>query len=142
MAGRIAGIVVGALAPLVALAAPTLAQDETIEEAKTAARAWLLLQDHHDFDTSWKTAGEPLRAAVTQKEWTAKWSVTLGPLGSVGSRGLRSAEYMTTLPGSPKGEYVVLKFDTAFANKQSAVETVVLRKEPDGLWRVSGYYIR
>jgi hypothetical protein len=142
MKGRIAGIVVGALAPLVVLAGPAPAQDGAIEEAKTAARAWLLLQDRHDFDASWKTAGEPLRAAVAQKEWTAKWSVTLGPLGSVGSRGLKSAEYTTTLPGSPDGEYVVLKFDTAFANKQATVETVILRKEPDGLWRVSGYYLR
>jgi hypothetical protein len=142
MGGRIAGIVVGALAPLVVLAGPALAQDEAIEEAKTAARAWLLLQDRHDFDASWKSAGEPLRAAVAQKEWTAKWSVTLGPLGGVGSRGLKSAEYATTLPGSPEGDYVVLKYDTAFENKQTAVETLILKKEPDGLWRVSGYFIR
>lgn len=141
MRGRIAGVV-GALALLPALTGTTPAQDEAVEEAKTAARAWLVLHDRHDFDASWKTAGEMLRAAVVQKEWTARWSVTLGPLGTVGSRGVKSAEYTTTMPGSPDGEYVVLKFDTEFENKQAAVETVILRKEPDGLWRVSGYYIR
>jgi hypothetical protein len=145
MKRRIAGVV-GALALLSVLAGPSWAQNEAIEqaigEAKTSARAWLVLLDRHDFDKSWEKAGEAIRAAVSQKEWTAKLSVTLGPLGKVGSRGVKSAEYATTLPGAPDGEYVVLKYDTGFENKQAAVETVVLGKEPDGLWRVSGYFIR
>jgi hypothetical protein len=141
MGRRITGIV-GALALLPVLAGPARAQDEAIEEAKTSARAWLILLDKQDFDQSWKTAGELLRAAVAQKEWTAKLSVTMGPLGPVASRGVKSAEYAITMPGAPDGEYVVLKFDTAFEKKQAAVETMVLRKEPDGLWRVSGYFIR
>jgi hypothetical protein len=44
--------------------------------------------------------------------------------------------------GAPDGEYVVLKFDTAFETKQTAVETVILMKESDGLWRVGGFNIR
>lgn len=30
----------------------------------------------------------------------------------------------------------------AFANKAAAAETVNLMKEPDGAWRVIGYFIR
>jgi hypothetical protein len=40
------------------------------------------------------------------------------------------------------GRYVVVQYDTAFANRASAVETVVAAAEPDGAWRVSGYSIQ
>jgi hypothetical protein len=33
-------------------------------------------------------------------------------------------------------------FRSSFSNKQSAVETVTPMLDPDGTWRVSGYYIR
>ena len=133
--------IVAAMMLLVGAAGAAGPQDEAIEEAKTSARAWLALHDGQEFDESWDAAGELLQAAVTQKEWTAKWSVTMAPLGKVVSRGVKSAEYATTMPGAPDGEYVILQFDTAFETRQTAVETLYVRKEPDGLWRVSGYFI-
>ena len=72
-------------------------QDAAVEEAKTSARAWLVLHDGREFDQSWEAAGDLLQVAVTQKEWTAKWSVTMAPLGKVVSRGVKSAEYATDL---------------------------------------------
>jgi Protein of unknown function (DUF4019) len=36
----------------------------------------------------------------------------------------------------------VIQFDTAFENKASAVETVTPMLDTDGVWRVSGYFIR
>jgi hypothetical protein len=116
--------------------------DEAKDEARTAAREWLARLDAQDYDETWKTAGELLKAAVGQEEWSAKLSVTLGPLGKVDSRGVRSSEYSTTMPGAPDGEYVVVKFDTSFENKQTAQETMVLKREPDGAWKVSGSFIR
>ena len=132
MARRIV-TVVGTLGLLLGLADSVRADAESIEQATTAAQ---------EFDESWRLAGELLKVAVAQEEWTAKLSVTLGPLGKKTSRGVRSSEYSTTMPGAPDGEYVLLQFDTSFENKQSAVETVVMTKESDGLWRTSGYYIR
>ena len=49
---------------------------------------------------------------------------------------------MTELPGAPDGEYVVFQFDTQFERKRAAVETVTPMCDPDGSWRVSGYFIR
>ena len=49
---------------------------------------------------------------------------------------------MTELPGAPDGEYVVFQFDTQFERKRAAVETVTPMRDPDGSWRVSGYFIR
>ncbi len=141
MARRISSVV-GAVALLLGLAGSARADAESIEQATTAAQAWLGLLDGQEFDESWKMAGKLLKGAVAQEEWTAKLSVTLGPLGRKTSRGVKSSEYSTTMSGAPDGEYVLIQFDTSFENKQSAVETVVMMKESDGLWRVSGYFIR
>ncbi len=49
---------------------------------------------------------------------------------------------MTSLPGAPDGEYVVIQIQTSFENKKSAVETITPMLDKDGRWRVSGYQIR
>ncbi|MDJ0589504.1 MAG: DUF4019 domain-containing protein [Pleurocapsa sp. MO_226.B13] len=64
------------------------------------------------------------------------------PLGQTVSRSLKSKQYHTSLPGVPDGEYVVIQFNTSFEHKKSAVETVTPMKDPDGKWRVCGYYIK
>jgi len=134
----------GALALLPGAGASALAQDEAKAEAeaRTSAQAWLALLDDQQYAETWAQAGAILQGAVSQDEWTRKLSVTLGPLGKVKSRSVRSTEYSTTMPGVPDGEYVVVIYDTEFQKKQTAVETVPLMKEDDGMWRVSGYWIR
>jgi ribosomal protein S17E len=42
----------------------------------------------------------------------------------------------------PDGKYVVIKYDTSFENKKSAVETVTPMLDKDGKWRVAGYFIK
>jgi hypothetical protein len=64
------------------------------------------------------------------------------PLGAVKSRSLKSAAFSHNPPGAPAGDYVMLQYDTQFANKGKAVETVVPMRTPDGSWKVSGYFIR
>ena len=64
------------------------------------------------------------------------------PLGKLVSRKLKSREYAEKMPGAPDGRYVVVQYDTVFENKASAVETVTPMADPDGVWRVAGYFIR
>ena len=140
MMPRISRLVTGLV--LAVGVASGLAQDEAEVEARASANRWLALQDGHQYDETWKQADELLRAAVSQDEWSRKWSVTRGPLGQVKSRGVRSAEYTTAMPGAPEGEDVVAEFDTVFENDQTAVENMVMKKQSDGSWRVAGYRIR
>ena len=49
---------------------------------------------------------------------------------------------MTELPGAPDGHYVLLQFETVFANKKSTIETVTFMLEKDGKWKAAGYYIK
>jgi hypothetical protein len=58
------------------------------------------------------------------------------------SRTLKSRQYAASLPGAPDGKYVVIQYDSVFENKKGAVETVTPMLDPDGTWRVSGYFIK
>jgi len=64
------------------------------------------------------------------------------PLGKVMNRGVIKKKYMTSVPGAPDGEYVVIQYSANFENKKNAIETVTPMKDTDGEWRVSGYYIK
>ncbi len=79
---------------------------------------------------------------MTEEKWDQTLKAVRNPLGKVVSREVQSTTYRTSLPGAPKGEYVVIQFKTSFVNKRSAIETVTPMFEKDGSWRVSGYYIQ
>jgi hypothetical protein len=46
------------------------------------------------------------------------------------------------LPGAPPGEYVVIVYASAFENRPAAQETVNPMRDKDGVWRVSGYFVK
>jgi hypothetical protein len=112
------------------------------KSAQSAAEAWLALVDAGNYPQSWSDAAGYFKKAIDQPGWQKALDATRTPLGKMLSRTLKSAKYATSLPGAPDGEYVVIQFDTSFEKKQSAVETVTPMKEPDGTWRVSGYFIK
>ena len=110
--------------------------------ALKSAEQWLTLVDAGNYAESWKTAAAYFQTAVSQDQWEHTIVAVRKPLGDLVSRRLKSAQYTKSLPGAPDGEYVVLRFDTSFANKKAAVETVTPMLDPDGQWKVSGYYIK
>ncbi len=111
------------------------------EEAQKAAEKWLALTDAGKSVESWEISAGYFKKAVPKEKWEASLEAVRKPLGELVSRKLKSAKYAKTLPGAPDGEYVVLKFDTSFANKKVAVETVTPMLDKDGKWRVSGYFV-
>jgi hypothetical protein len=117
------------------------AQDKT-QAAEAAASSWLNLVDSGHYAESWKDASSLFKAAVSEDQWEQQLRGVRTPLGALISRRLQSAQYTTHLPGAPDGEYLVIQYDTSFADKKSAVETVTPMLDKDGRWRVSGYFIR
>jgi len=79
---------------------------------------------------------------VKQEQWEQSLQTVRKPLGKSISRQVKTKTYKTSLPGAPDGEYVVIQFETSFENKKSAIETVTPMMDKDGMWRVSGYFIR
>lgn len=110
--------------------------------AQTAAEVWLGLVDDGQFDKSWDTAAKILRDLVKKSDWVELGKAKRPPLGKVVSRKLKEATPTKTLPGAPEGTYVVLQYNTEFENKKPVLETVTVVTDPDGQWRVSGYYLR
>jgi len=112
------------------------------DAAQTAAESWLKLVDDGKDDASWDQAAKLFKGAVTKDLWKQALAGARGPLGKLVSRKLKSRDYTEKVPGGPDGKYVVIQYDTVFEKKASAVETVTPMADPDGVWRVSGYYIR
>ena len=137
---------VSILAVLLALAAPlglvAQASDTSEAQAVAAAEAWLASVDAGDYGKSWDDAAKLFRNAVTKEDWEQAAAGVRAPLGAVTSRKLKSKQAATSLPGAPDGHYVVIQFDTAFEHKGEAVETVTPMLDDDGVWRVSGYFVR
>jgi len=130
---------------LVFLLAPvSLIGQESVDkkEAVAAAEEWLTMVDAGAYDASWDSAAAYFKEAVTPENWAASLKAFREPLGTLISRRVKVSEHRTSLPGAPDGEYVVIQFVTSFENKESTVETVTPMKDPDGQWRVSGYFIR
>jgi len=110
--------------------------------AVTAAQKWLVRIDAGEYSESWKEASVIFQGGVTEPAWENSMNTFRKPLGVVVSRQLRSSQVLTELPGAPDGQYVVMQFDTSFANKKSAVETVTFDLESDEQWKSSGYFIK
>lgn len=121
--------------------AATAAPRPAETEASAAARKWVGLLDAGQWDASWQAAAAMFKTQLTSAQWTTTIQSVRQPLGRVSSRALQSAMQTKTLPGAPAGDYQVLQFQTRFAGKPDAVETIVLSRENGG-WRVSGYFIR
>jgi hypothetical protein len=130
-------------APAADASAPTPQSNPEAEKAATAvADAWLKLVDERKYDESWTQASELLKKASSQADFAKQVGPTRDMLGKLDSRKVKSTQYATSLPGAPDGEYVVIQYEASFEKKASAIETVTPMKDPDGAWRVSGYFIK
>lgn len=130
------------LTVLALVATATLTAGQAEDQAQKAAQSWLGLVDGEKYGASWDEAATLFRDAVTRADWEKTAASVRKPLGGLVSRKLKSSTYAQSLPGAPDGDYVVIQYDTVFANKKAAVETVVPMKDADGTWRVSGYFIK
>jgi len=120
------------------------------DAAQSAAESWLKLVDGGNYAGSWDQASASLKAAVKQGDWAHSLGAARGPAGALSSRRLKSRQLSEKLPPTTRtiggrvytwsgnGPHVVVVFDSAFASK-SSTETVIVAKEADGAWRVSGY---
>lgn len=137
---------VGLMAVMALVTVSAWAEDKPEIEAKDAAQAaaeaWLELVDTGKYEASWDQAAELFKGAVTKEQWLQACPGVRIPFGKLISRKVTSREYAEKVPGGPDGKYVIIQFESVFEKKQSAVETVTPKLDPNGKWRVSGYFIR
>ena len=136
-------LLAAATALFLLVSSPLRAEDaDGVAKATAAASSWLALTDAGQYQKSWEQASSLFQASVTNTHWQSALQAARLPLGNLKSRTLKSATFTRSLPGAPSGEYVVIQYDTSFANKAGAVETVTPSREKDGSWKVAGYFIR
>ncbi|HEX8720288.1 MAG TPA: DUF4019 domain-containing protein [Pyrinomonadaceae bacterium] len=114
----------------------------TEAEAAAAAQDWLELIDKGDSSESYNRAAGLFKSAVSPEQWRSSLAAAQAPLGKALSRSLKSISYAEELPGAPDGKYYIIEYDTAFERKRNGTETVVPMLDEDGVWRVSGYFVR
>ncbi|WP_395403583.1 DUF4019 domain-containing protein [Pseudoduganella sp. UC29_106] len=117
-------------------------EPDAVQQAQTVAQRWLTLVDSAQYASSWDEAAQPFRTAISQSDWQTAITSARSPLGPLEKRALISATYTEQLPGAPAGQYVLIQYQTQFANKKAAIETVTPSKDADGVWRVSGYFVK
>ncbi len=134
--GLITGVAVAQESDTVAV---SLVEQQT---AQDTADVWIALIDSMEYAASWESASAAFRQQVTQDQWEQGLQGALGPLGPLLLRASKGREYTTTLPGVPEGEYIVITYSSSFTQLESAVETVVMVRNPAGAWKPAGYYVR
>lgn len=108
----------------------------------SAASDWLSLVDAGRFDASWQNASEVFQTGVSLPVWASSAERLKSLFGGPLNRRLASATVEENPAGSPDGDYLILRYDSAFTNKQSAIETLSLVEEAPGVWSVAGYWIK
>jgi hypothetical protein len=127
-------------------AAPALAQ--TAAGPSTAmtptpddrAKQWLTLIDDQNYADAYKQMGAAARSKSTEQDFATKVGGARTPLGAMSSRTLKDVNVAKTLPGMRDGQYTVVRYDSAFAHKAAAVESVTLESE-NCAWSVISYFI-
>ena len=119
-------------------------------EVVQAARQWLALIDAGDWPGSYAATGQSFKELNTLEVWTKVASETQPQFGKVQSRAVTEVQVKGEdsgrtllseqfVPAPPAG-YQMVKFQTNFATKPDAVETLTLVQE-NGQWKVVGYWI-
>lgn len=140
MVRKIAWLVV--IAMMFSSTTVSASDSKKLASALFAAQKWLALVDNEKYAESWKEASDLFKNTVQSDLWVASLKALREPLGKLISRKVKSKVYKTTLPGAPDGQYVVIEFNSSFKHKKTAVETVTPMLGKDGVWRVSGYFIK
>ena len=110
------------------------------DAARKAAERWLALIDQAKYKDAYKQGSQHGRAQATVEEWEPQIRAMREAAGAMQQRNFTSAKATKSMAGAPDGDYAVLEFSTAFANKAKAVETVMMSRE-GGTWKGCGYAI-
>lgn len=124
----------------IAAATPCIAQGAKKNVATAAtpapddrARQWLVLVDDKNYTQSWNQSGTAFKKRQKADAWAKDELAKREPLGAVASRNLKSIDLS-------RNTVAVIRYDTVFAHKAAAVETVTLAFE-NGSWVVTDYTV-
>ena len=126
-------LLLGAASPVFAQALPKAPLTASSPTPDDRARQWLVLVDDRNYAQSWSEAAKAFQNRRKAAAWSKEATTTRVPLGAVASRGLKSIDLS-------RGNSAVIRYNSVFAHKAAAVETVTLGFE-NGSWSVTDYSV-
>ena len=118
-------------------AGPSTAMTPTPDDR---AKQWLTVFDDQNYADADKQMGAVACDKASEQKLAEKVGGVRAPLGAMSSRTLKDVRLGKPPPGMRDGQYATVRFDSAFAHKAAAVETVTMVSE-NGTWSVIGYFI-
>ena len=109
------------------------------DKARFAAEQWIVLVDDGQYDESWKEASKIFQSSNPENDWQKKAESERNQLGQRQSRKLKDIKTTSTVKGLPAGQYILVKYQSSYANKKGLTETIAAVQEADGNWRVASY---
>jgi hypothetical protein len=113
-----------------------------LKHSAVAGQRWLNLLDQTKYTQSWDYGSVTLKLTIPKNHWTTLMERLRKPLGSLKSRKLVDQRTAKDPVGLPKGDYMILLFQSAFSRKDSAKELITMIQESDGKWRVLTYQVQ
>jgi hypothetical protein len=104
------------------------------------AKQWLNLVDDQNYNDAYQQMSKTAQSKTSAGAWAMKVSQTREPLGAMASRDLKTVKLSNVLPGMRDGQYATVEFDSSFAHKAAAMETVTLISDK-GAWSVMSYTV-
>jgi hypothetical protein len=127
---------------IIALAGCTSSDHEAAStEGVAAATTWLEALDAGRYDDAWASSADEIKTAGPKETFARMMAQTRAPLGKEVSRTVKDKGYAKDPQNAPPGEYVQIHFDTSFESAKSATELVIVKKQPDGVWKVGQYSV-
>ena len=115
--------------------------EDATKDGAAAATSWLQLIDAGKYDDAWASSADEIKTVGPKEGFAKMMQQTRGPLGKEISRTVKDKAYAKDPQNAPPGEYVQIHFTTSFENSKDATELVIVKKQPDGTWKVGQYAV-
>ena len=111
------------------------------ESAQQVANEFLSVMDKGQYEEGWE-AFDPNGRSFDKTQWKDASNQYRAPRGQFNSRTLLNAAFVYNPPGSPPGKYINLIYRSSFQFAPQTIETLILKLNPDGHWKMFGYLIQ
>jgi hypothetical protein len=115
--------------------------EDATKDGVAAAISWLGLVDAGKYDDAWAASADEIKTVGPKEAFAKMMEQTRAPLGKELSRAVKDKGYAKDPQNAPPGEYVQIHFTGSFENAKSATELVIVKKQPDGVWKVGQYSV-
>ncbi len=129
-----------ALAQLSTEATPSGKSSSMSPSPDDRAKQWLTLVDDKNYGDAYTQMSAATRAKTPEGPWEGRMMTNRGSLGAMASRNIKDINMTRLRSGMSDGQTAIVRFDSSFAKRAAAVESVTLVSEK-GAWSVVSYSI-